>query len=62
MNEMWIGKHHIIPGHMSINDWYIYLKHKFDYWWYMHIGKYKLIDRYHTRKIYPIYFRYICSI
>lgn len=44
MNEMWIGKRHIIPGHMSIKDWSIYLKHKFDCWWYRHIGKYKLVD------------------
>lgn len=44
MNEMWIGKHHIIPGHMSLKDWYIYLKYELNCWWYKHIGKYKFID------------------
>lgn len=44
MNEMWIGNHHLIPGHMSLKDWFIYYKHKLRIIWHKYIGKYKIID------------------
>ena len=43
-NEIYIGNHHLVPGHMSLKDWYIYYKYRLGIWWYKHFGKYTIVD------------------